>query len=209
MDHFYITYILIGFTCLVSVQAFGNNVLKAKLMHWPFEEKRKGEYYRWLTSGFLHNDFMHLVFNMLTLYFFGMSAEIGFMMHFGGAGLLIFVGFYIIGILVPSLATYNRYKNTPSYAAVGASGAVSAVLFASILFFPTLPMMLLILPIPIPGILFGVLYLWYSDYMARRGGDNIDHYAHFIGAVFGFCAPILIKPSIFMNFLEQVRGYWE
>jgi membrane associated rhomboid family serine protease len=207
-EQFHITYLLMGFTCLISIQAFGNHILKAKLKHWPYEEKRSGEYYRWLTSGFLHQDYMHLLFNMITLYFFGVIAEIGFANYFGSMGLLVFVGFYLVSILVPSFATFQRYKDSPSYAALGASGAVSAVLFSSILFYPTMPIRLLFIPFPTPGIIFGILYLWYSDYMAKRGGDNIDHFAHFIGAAFGFCAPILLKPELFLVFLAQVQAYF-
>lgn len=204
----YITYLIIAITCLISIMAFRDPILKARLMHWPYDEKRKGEYYRWLSSGFLHNDPMHLIFNMLTLYFFGVLVETWFAVLFPGFGLLLYALFYLIGIIVPSYATYNRYKDSPSYAALGASGAVSAVLFAGILFFPTMPIMFIFLPIPIPGVLFGVLYLWYSDYMARKGGDNVDHFAHFIGAVFGFFFPILLKPDNFSNFVTQLMSYF-
>ncbi len=203
-----ITYLIIGFTCLITWMAFNNPEINVKMKHWPFEEKRRGEYFRWLTAGFLHADLMHLLFNMLTLYFFGTVVEMWFGMLFPGYGKVLFILFYLAGIAVPSYATYTRYKDSPSFASIGASGAVSAVLFASILLMPTMGVMMFFIPIPIPGFIFGAIYLFYSDYAARKGQDNIDHLAHFIGAVFGFFFPILLKPDLFFSFLSQIRGWF-
>jgi membrane associated rhomboid family serine protease len=207
MSSFSIVYLIIGFTSLISILAFNNPDLMYRLRHWPFQEKRQKEYYRWLTSGFLHGDYMHLFFNMFTLYGFGEAVEYFFEEYFGQFGIFLFVIFYLLAIIASSSATYQKYKDVPSFASIGASGAVSAVLFAAILFMPTVTMRLLILPIPIPAFVFGILYLWYSDYAAKRGGDGIDHMAHFFGAVFGFFFPILLKPETFPLFLSQISEW--
>ncbi|HRI60705.1 MAG TPA: rhomboid family intramembrane serine protease [Saprospiraceae bacterium] len=202
-----ITYLIIGFTALISIMAFNNHDLFLKMKHWPYEEARRGEYYRWLTSGFLHGDPMHLIFNMLTLYFFGKYVEAWFGVLFPGIGGLVYLFFYLVAIVAASSATYQKHKNTPNFASIGASGAVAAVLFACILLDPTIGIMMFFIPIPIPGFIFGVLYLWYSSYAAQKGGDNIDHTAHFFGAVFGFFFPLLLKPSLFLHFIEQLQNW--
>ncbi|MBK7936997.1 MAG: rhomboid family intramembrane serine protease [Lewinellaceae bacterium] len=185
-----ITYIIIIVTALVSFLAFNNQELFVKLKHWPYQEERRGEYYRWFTSGFLHADPMHLIFNMLTLYFFGEFVESAFGELFGGLGPAVFLIFYVAAIIAASSATFIKYKHTSGFASIGASGAVAAVLFAAILFNPTIGIRMFFIPIDIPGFVFGILYLWYSSYEAKRGRDNIDHLAHFFGAVFGFFFPI-------------------
>jgi membrane associated rhomboid family serine protease len=203
-----ITYIIIGFTVLISFMAFNNQDLFYKMKHWPYQEARHGEYYRWLTSGFLHGDPMHLIFNMLTLYFFGDYVEEWFAALFPDFGKTLYITFYVAAIVAASSATFQKYRNTSSFASIGASGAVAAVLFACILLNPTIGIMMFFIPIPIPGFIFGALYLWYSSYAAKRGGDNIDHTAHFFGAVFGFFFPLLLKPSLFLDFVEQLRNWF-
>ncbi len=207
-----ITFILIGFTCLISVMAFNNQEIIVKMKHWPYEEKRSGEYFRWLTSGFLHADPMHLIFNMLALYFFGsgegMSGlEYQFEYHFSGMGRTLYVLFYLLAIAAASSATYYRYKDIPHFASIGASGAVAAVIFAYILFNPLSSIMFLFFPFPIKGFIFAIIYLWYSSYAAKKGGDNIDHMAHYFGAVFGFFFPLIFKPSLITDFFAQLYGW--
>ncbi len=202
-----ITYIIIAATVVISVMAFNNQELFVKMRHWPYQEERRGEYYRWLTSGFLHADPMHLIFNMLTLYFFGGLVESKFDILFPGFGSIIYLVFYLVGIVAASSATFIKYRHTSSFASIGASGAVAAVLFASILFEPLNGIAMIFIPIPIPGFIFGILYLWYSSYEARRGRDNIDHLAHFFGAVFGFFFPLFFKPVLFVGFLDQITNW--
>lgn len=202
-----ITYLIIAVTALISFMAFNNHELFLKLKHWPYQEARHGEYYRWFTSGFLHGDPMHLIFNMLTLYFFGGYVEDWFGALFSGIGGIVYLLFYMVAIVAASSATYQKHKNSPSFASIGASGAVAAVLFACILLDPTIGIMMFFIPIPIPGFIFGALYLWYSSYAAKRGGDNIDHTAHFFGAVFGFFFPLILKPSLFLNFVDQLINW--
>jgi membrane associated rhomboid family serine protease len=218
-----ITYLIIGFTCLFSFAAFNNRELIVKFKHWPYAEARRGEHFRWLTAGFLHADPMHLIFNMITLYFFAAdqrpeqfrSPEYGyggleswFTEQFPSSGNTMFLLFYFAAIAAASSATYFKFKESPSFASIGASGATAAVLFASILIEPTMRLSMLFIPIPIPGFLFGILYLWYSAYMARQGGDNIDHTAHYFGAVFGFVLPIILQPSLITEFIEKISGWF-
>ncbi len=204
-----ITYIIIGFTSLISFLAFNNQELFVKMKHWPYQEARDGEYYRWLTSGFLHADFMHLLFNMLTLFFFGPYVESWFASMFPRLGTTLFLIFYLVSIVAASVGTFYKFRNTSSFASIGASGAVAAVLFACIALNPTIGIRFILLPIPIPGFIFGVLYLWYSSYAANKGEDNIDHTAHFFGAVFGFFFPLLLQPSLFPSFFEQIVGWFQ
>lgn len=203
-----VTYIIIGFTSIISFMAFNNGDMMYQLKHWPYQEARRGEYYRWVTGGFLHADPMHLIFNMLTLYFFGSIVEGWFRDMFPEWGITLYVIFYLAAIAAASSATYYKYKDSSYFASIGASGAVAAVLFAAILLDPTIGIMMFFIPIPIPGFIFGVIYLWYSSYAAKRGGDNIDHLAHFFGAVFGFFFPILLEPSLVPMFFEQLQGWF-
>ena len=203
-----ITYLLIATTSIISIMAFNNGDIFYKLKHWPYQEARQREYYRWITGGFLHGDYAHLVFNMLALYFFGPDVEGWFMAQFGQIGQVLFLLFYILAIGAASSATYSRYKDSAGFASIGASGAVAAVVFTFILLYPTRGIGLIFLPgLFIPGFIFGILYLWYSNYAANRGHDNIDHVAHFFGAVFGFMFPIIIQPSLFMDFVGKLQ-YW-
>lgn len=150
---------------------------------------------------------MHLLFNMITLYFFGTAVEQWFMVLFPELGRTLFLVFYLVAIVAASLATFYKYRDTQSFASIGASGAVSAILFAAILLQPTLSLYMMFIPIPIPGFIYGAFYLWYSSYAARRGHDGIDHVAHFYGAVFGFLFPLVLKPILFASFLSQL-GEW-
>ncbi|HND87062.1 MAG TPA: rhomboid family intramembrane serine protease [Saprospiraceae bacterium] len=199
-----VTYLIIGFTSLISIMAFQQVDLMVKMRHWPFYEKRDREYYRWITCGFLHGDYLHLMFNMLTLYFFGLFLESWFDAQFGGMGKTLFVLFYLVSLAASSSATYFKYRETPSYASIGASGAVAAVMFATILIEPLMTLRFMFLPMPIKGFIFGILYLWYSSYAAKQSHDNIDHTAHFYGAVFGFFFPMVLEPDLLPQFIGQV-----
>ncbi len=200
--------LIIGFTSLISIIAFSNGDWMYKMRHWPYQEARRGEYYRWVTGGLLHADTMHLIFNMFTLFFFGRIVEDWFVGQFGGFGQIAYLLFYVLGIVAASSATYFRYKDNAGFASIGASGATSAVLFASILLDPTIGIMMFFIPIAIPGFIFGILYLWYCDYASKKGQDNIDHVAHFFGAIFGFFFLIILQPSLFMEFLSQMTGWF-
>lgn len=202
-----ITYIIIAVTSIISFLCFNDRHLFIKLKHWPYEENRSGEYYRWLTSGLLHANPMHLIFNMVTLYFFGMGVEAWFQAEFPQAGGVLYLAFYLVAIVAASSATYFKFRNVPSFASIGASGAVAAVLFASILLDPMGQIMFIFLPIPIRAFIFGILYLWYSAYEAKQSRDNIDHTAHYYGALFGFFFPIVLNPSLFGNFIREIMAW--
>lgn len=204
-----VTLIIIAATSIISFMAFNNGELFSKLKHYPYLEYRHKEYYRWLTGGFLHGDPMHLIFNMLTLYFFGGLIEGWFSANFEDIGPLMYLGFYLFAIVAASSATFYAHRENAYFASIGASGAVAAVLFAAILLDPTIGIMLFFIPIPIPGFIFGILYLWYSTYAANRQNDNIDHLAHFYGAVFGFFFPVLFKPRLLVDFFTQLRLWFE
>lgn len=197
-----VTLLLIGITVVVSYSAFNNNELLNKCMFYPVAIKQRNEWWRFFTHGFVHADLTHLLFNMLTLYFFGPIVETIFGGLFGNP--FIYPLFYILALFSSSVPSFEKYKANSSYMALGASGAVSAVLFATILFDPWQTLRLYF-AIPIPAIVFGVLYIWYSSYMSKHGRDNIGHDAHLWGAVFGLIFPLALRPSLFFNFLELMK----
>ncbi|MEL7146930.1 MAG: rhomboid family intramembrane serine protease [Bacteroidota bacterium] len=202
-----ITLVLIGITSLISYQAFNNPELKMKLIHNPYKVKHRREFYRLLTSGFIHVDFTHLIFNMLTFYFFGPVVEqILAQIHGTVTGGVIYVAFYLVSIVLSDLSSVIRYGDAPGYNSLGASGAVSAVLFFSILFDPLRDLYLYFL-IPIPGFLLGAMYLIYSYYQGKRGTDNINHFAHLYGAIAGIVFAIATFPGVVANFLQQIASY--
>jgi membrane associated rhomboid family serine protease len=201
--HLSTTVIIVIITSLVSITAFYNQDELNKMILWPAVMKQRRQYYRFITSGFIHADWMHLVFNMITLYYFGELVEVYFRELFGPG---IFILFYLLSMVVADIHTYVKYRNDHSYRALGASGAVSAVLFASILFNPWGKIYLFFIPIGIPAFIFGIIYLGFTVYMARRGGDNINHTAHLWGAVFGIVFTIALEPGIVPFFLHQLAG---
>lgn len=201
------TYLFIIVTVIVSVAAFGNSILFEKLLLNPYVIITRREWYRLITHAFVHANFIHLLVNMIVLYSFGGYVESIFsqLKAIGSISsvTLHYIILYIGAAVVSSLTTLHKQRNNPYYRSVGASGAVSAIVFFSIFFSPLSKLYLMAI-IPIPGIIFAVAYLFYSNYMSRKGGDNINHDAHFVGAVFGFVYPILISPKLFLFFLKQL-----
>jgi membrane associated rhomboid family serine protease len=192
-----VTLILIGLTVAVSLAAFSNPRLQQQLVLWPPAVKRKNEYWRLLSYGLVHADGMHLFFNMFTLFFFGRAMEIVLGQAMGPLGLVLL---YLGGLLVSILPSYMKHQNDPNYYSLGASGAVSAVLFAYILVAPT--SMIAVFFIPMPAVLFGVLYLAYTWYMDRQSRDNINHSAHLWGAGFGLLFMALLEPRLITRLLS-------
>ncbi|HEY9131544.1 MAG TPA: rhomboid family intramembrane serine protease [Dyella sp.] len=195
-----VTLIIIGITCVVSFMAFNNQRLMNDLILWPPAIERQREYYRLVTYGAIHADFGHLFVNMLTLFFFGRVME-GFYTH--TLGQFGFVLFYLGGLIVSILPTYLSNRGNANYRSLGASGAVSAVLFASILFQPWAKLYLYF-AIPIPAILYAVLYVIYSIYMDRRGQGNVNHSAHLWGAAYGVAFTLMVQPERLSIFLDQL-----
>ena len=196
-----VTLVLIAITVLVSWQAFEKPQLPGRLILWPPAVDRRRQYDRLLTHGFIHADWQHLLFNMITLFFFGGTIERAFAPYIGPVGFLLF---YLSAILVAILPTYLRHRHDPNYRSLGASGAVSAVLFASILINPW--SLLLVFFIPMPAIVFGVCYIGYSIWMDKRGGDNINHSAHLWGAGYGVLFTAMMEPRIIGVFLERLAS---
>ncbi|MDY3033903.1 MAG: rhomboid family intramembrane serine protease [Odoribacter sp.] len=194
------TDLLIIVTAAVSIACFNKYQLFECLSLKPYRVVQHQEWWRIITHGFVHADWIHLLVNMFTFWSFGGYIETAF--EYLGFGKWAFLTLYFGGMIAASISDIIRYRNAEWYTSIGASGAVSAVLFAAIFLNPW-DKILLFAVIPIPGILFGILYLAYCQYMARQGGDNINHNAHFYGAVFGFVFPILLEPRLFQMFLSH------
>jgi len=197
-----ITIILIIVTAIISIQAFNQASFMQKLIFNPYVIHHNREWYRFLSSGFLHADWIHLLLNVFVLFSFGSVVQKYYAYFFGSAGNYLFILLYLSSIIAANASTYYAQKNNPSYNSLGASGAVSAVVFASILFQPTAKIYLYGL-IGIPGYLAGIAYLIYSQYSSKNGKDNINHEAHFYGAVYGVFFTLVFKPSVFKFFLNQ------
>lgn len=193
------TLILIALTSLVSFLAFNNPKLIGALILWPPAVVRDNDYYRLLSYGLVHANFQHLLFNMITLFFFGTATESFYQAILGDYG---FAFFYVLGLLVSILPTYLRNRNNAEYRSLGASGAVSAVLFAFILLQPWATIYVYVLPVP--AIIYAVLYLGYTIYMDRQSADRVNHSAHLWGALYGMAFTVAIRPSVLQSFLAQL-----
>ncbi len=201
------TLFFIVVTLLISIVAFSNEELFNKFKLNPYMVYHRKQWYRMLSHGFLHAGWLHLIINMLVFYSFGSNVEQVFTYLFGNfKGKIFFVLLYILGIVISSITSIIKHKENHYYNSVGASGAVSAVVFTSIFFDPWSKVYFWGI-IGIPGIILGVIYLVYSYYMSKKGQDNINHDAHFIGALFGFSFPILLRPSLFIHFIEQLISF--
>lgn len=196
-----VTYALIAITCVVSWIAFNNRKLADRLILWPPAIDKHKQYDRLVTYGFIHADFMHLLFNMITLYFFGRQIEA---LMTGLVGVWVYPVFYLSALVVSILPTYLKNQHNPNYLSLGASGAVSAVLFAFILVAPW--QLIFVLFIPLPAVVFAFLYVGYSIWMDRRGGDRINHSAHLAGAAYGVMFLIIMRPQVLQHFLQELQS---
>jgi membrane associated rhomboid family serine protease len=197
------TIYIIIITALISISAFSNQNVMSKCMFNPYIINKNKEWYRFISSGFIHADWLHLIINMFVLYSFGTQVEMIYEGVFGAVGKFYFIMLYLGGLIISVAPTYKKNKENPYYNSLGASGAVSGVLFAYILFNPWSKIYLYAI-IGIPAIIAGVAYLFYSQYMNKKGGDNVNHDAHFWGAVFGFLFTFALKPSLISYFFEQL-----
>ena len=201
------TIILIIVTSLISLLAFSRPEIFSRLQFNAVQIWHGHEQYRMISHGFIHADYMHLLINMLVLYSFGVNVEYYFhLLNIQGiihVPQLYFLFLYLAGIVISSLLTLYKQKDNQSYNAVGASGAVSAVVFTNIFFAPLQKVYFFGL-LPLPGIVFAILYLLYSQFMGRKGVDNINHDAHFAGALWGFLFPLLIDFRLIYHFLGQL-----
>jgi membrane associated rhomboid family serine protease len=197
-----ITMIILILTTVVSFVSFNNSRLMDALIFWPPAISMRRQYYRFLSCGFIHADLMHLAFNMFTLYFFGRGLELFYM---GRLGLqhYYFTLLYLSAIVVANIPSYIKQHDNYNYRSLGASGGVCAVLFAFILIDPWETLQLFF-SIDVPAIVYAVLFLAYTIYMSRRGGDNVNHDAHLWGAIYGIVFTIIARPSVVNTFLNEL-----
>ena len=203
-----VTMILIALNVAISLIGFSNANFVNRFIFWPYGIARNNDYLRFLSSGFLHADFMHLFFNMFTLYFFGRNLEIIFTQIFP-MGQLWYILLYIVGMIVADLPSYSKNINNAHFRSLGASGAVAAVVFGAIFFDPWNQIALYGF-IKMSALLFAVAYIAYCVYMSKNGQDNINHDAHLWGSLFGIAMTALLvfmlRPDILPNILEELKN---
>lgn len=208
-----ITVIIIIITVLVSLSAFRNEKIMNDLIFYPPAVSNNNQYYRFITCGFIHADYGHLLFNMISFYFFGQFVENAFEYIFGMAGKLLYLLMYVLALIASLLPTYFKNRDNHYYRSLGASGAVSAVIFAGILLDPANKIYLMFIPVGIPGFVFGPVYLLISAWLDRKGSDNINHSAHIWGALFGIAFMIVAgyvsnDYNAVEEFVNKVRYYF-
>lgn len=206
-----VTLLLVIITALVSIGGFSNQDLMERLIFYPPAITERKQYYRFFTSGFIHADYSHLIFNMLALYLFGKAVEEAFVDLFGGSGRIVYLFMYVSALLISLLPTYFRNKDSYHYRSLGASGAVSAVIFAGLMLAPETEVYIFFIPIPIPGFIFAPLYLLISAVMDKRGGGNINHSAHIWGSIYGVLFVIvagrLVEYNAVTEAVERIKLY--
>ena len=195
---FPVTFSIIAITVVVSLIGFANEELRNKSVFYPYAMTSSSEYYRFLSHGLIHADYIHLFFNMFTLYSFGRFAEVAL---FNKTEYIIL---YVTALIASSIFDFIKNRNNSGYAALGASGAVSAVLFSTLIFDPWSKGVAIFGILALPNIVFAVLYLWYCAYSAKRGGDNIGHNAHMWGSLYGFAFTAVVRPELFKDFLDKL-----
>jgi membrane associated rhomboid family serine protease len=211
---FSITIIIIIITAVISFMAFNNRELMDKLIFYPPDIANRKQWYRFFSNGLIHADIGHLAFNMLSLYFFGDLVNRAFSQIFGNTGTLLYLIMYVSALAICLIPTYMSNKENHYYRSLGASGAVSAVIFAGIFLFPQAPLSFFFLPIQIPGFIFGPLYLIITAYLNKRGGGGINHSAHLWGALYGIAFLVALSFALqtgfnpFTNFVQSVQSYF-
>ena len=199
------TLLIIVITSLFSILAFRQHGLMYKYQFNPYQILRRKQYARLILHAFLHANYTHLIINMLVLFSFGTVLEEYFRSFFGNRWIPYYLFLYLGAILASPLYALFKHKDNYLYNAVGASGAVAAVVFASIFFDPWNKIYFFGL-MPVPGIIFGALYLIYSWIMSRKSTDNIAHDTHFFGALFGFVVPVILNPELLRFFIDRLTG---
>ncbi|HYH56226.1 MAG TPA: rhomboid family intramembrane serine protease [Anseongella sp.] len=186
------------FTLITSFYGlYVNQNLNQQFMLHPYSMARGKRIFTVLTSGLIHADLGHLLFNMLTYFFFAFQLE-------GIIGHWQFALLYVAGLILSDIPTIMKHKNNPGYYSLGASGAISAVLFSFILFLPKTKLFIFFIPIGIPAFIFGPLYLIYCVYASRNQYDRINHDAHFYGALSGILLTVLLYPGVISHFISQL-----
>jgi membrane associated rhomboid family serine protease len=207
-----ITLTILVITVALSLFGFSSKKVINDFIFYPPAIHRDNEWWRFITNGFIHADLGHLAFNMFSFYMFGDFVEKYFIVLFNENGKALYLAMYLTALVVCLIPTYIMHRNNNNYRSLGASGAVSAVVFAGVFLDPTIKIGLFIIPPIIPGFIFGPLYLLLTIYMSKRGGDNINHSAHFWGSVWGI-GFLIIACKIFpgfdpiQKFVSQVSAY--
>jgi membrane associated rhomboid family serine protease len=197
-----ITVIIVILTTIISLAAFSNSRLMDALIFWPPAISMRHQYYRFVSCGFIHADLMHLAFNMFTLYFFGKALE-NYYAGILGLQHYYFTLLYLTALIVANIPSYLKQRDNYNYRSLGASGAVCAVMFAFIMIDPW-ETLYIFARVPIPAIIYALLFLGYTIYMSRRGGDNVNHDAHLWGALYGVVFTIVARPSVVGSFLNEL-----
>jgi membrane associated rhomboid family serine protease len=197
--------IIIGITVLISFSVENKPDQKENMLFVPNLIKHNGEYHRMISSIFIHADLNHLVFNMISLYFLGNLFEQQMVQIYGvQLGSLNFVLLYLLGGIASEIYPFIRHQDDPYYRSLGASGAVSAVIFAAIFWNPTMDLYLFFIPVPIPAYIFGPIYLAFEYFAMKRGTTNIAHDAHIGGALFGILFVLLLNPNKGLEFFQTI-----
>jgi membrane associated rhomboid family serine protease len=198
-----ISVVILALTVITSLIGFQKPAIQNKLIYNPYRVSQRGEYYRFISSGFVHANFLHLFFNMFSFILFALQVETVYVHALGVIhGRILFVAMYLFSIVISDLPSYFKYKDKSYYNSLGASGGVSAIVFAAVLFNPTQQILLYF--IPLPGFILGILYLIYSYFQARNSNDNINHSAHLWGAIFGFVVSAVLIPESLPNFVMRI-----
>jgi membrane associated rhomboid family serine protease len=197
-----ITLILVIITALVSIGGFNNQKIIDDLIFYPPAVSRQNQFYRFFSCGLIHADWGHLIFNMLALYLFGKEVEEAFVNLFDNPGRYIYLFMYVSALMISILPTYFKNKDNYQYRSLGASGAVSAVIFAGLMLAPETEVYIFFIPIPIPGFIFAPLYLIISAFLDKKGKDSINHSAHIWGALYGLAFVILVSRLVDYNAIE-------
>jgi len=204
-----VTYIIIGITCVVSFIGFQNRELLNKFLFNAYQVAHRKEYWRLFSNGLIHGGTGHLLMNMFVLWAFGVGVEQNFAEHFDTKGRIYFIILYVVALFVSSLPSLRKHANNPSYNSLGASGATSAVLFSFIIMQPLESLYLFFIPIGIPAFIVGIGYLYYENYMGKKGNTGIGHDAHFSGAIFGALFTIFLKPELVTLFFGQIFSFFQ
>ncbi|WP_018611358.1 rhomboid family intramembrane serine protease [Segetibacter koreensis] len=207
-----ITLIIVIITAIVSFIAFSNQKIIDDFIFDPPAVTNRNQWYRFFSAALIHGDMGHLIFNMLSFYSFGEYVEANFKYLFGPMGPLLYVALYVISQFVCLLPTYFKNKDNYYYKSLGASGAISAVIFAGIFLSPLQKIGIMFIPIGIPGFIFGFIYLAITAYLDKKGAGHINHSAHLFGALAGVILLIifgyLFSPyDVLQNFIYQIKGF--
>lgn len=202
-----ITIGLIAANVIFSLIGFSNAAMVDKTIMWPYRVARENQYIRFITSGFLHADYMHLFFNMFTLFFFGRNLELYFSFN-GLGGPISYLSLYFLGLIISDIPSYIKHKDDYNYRSLGASGAVAAVVFATIVFSPW-SSIYLYGAVKISAAVYAVLYILYCVYMGKKSSDNINHDAHLWGSLFGLTFTLILiaylQPALFTDIIDNLK----